>query len=74
MPAPVPYATLLAEFGDHPRARLLAAAKYGSEAQYFQRNQIEGEGSGRSIAWNVMFNDPSWNGGGGDIVDPVPDH
>lgn len=68
MALPKPYAELVAEFGDAPNARLLAAAKYGSEAQYVQFYELEG--GGRSRAWNIAMNDPSWNGAGGDTVDP----
>ncbi|KRR21373.1 hypothetical protein CQ14_06905 [Bradyrhizobium lablabi] len=61
---------MLAEFGDAPNARILAAAKYGSEAQYFERER-EGE---RNFHLNGVLNSPAWNGGGADTVDPISDH
>jgi len=52
-----PYAELVAEFGDSPRARLLAQAKYGSEASYVD-SQINGQLNGRL---NLIFDEPEWN-------------
>jgi hypothetical protein len=72
MALPKPYAELLAEFGDHPRAALLVAAKYGTEAEYLQLHEMDG--GGRAYGWNVAMNNPAWNGGGAETVDPIPDH
>jgi len=69
-----PYAELIAEFlsehVDIDRARIFAAAKYGSEAQYAER-AVQGE---RNFHLNGMLNNPAWNGGGAETVDPISDH
>lgn len=69
-----PYAELIAEFISEnvniDRARILAAAKYGSEAQYAEQ-ALQGE---RNYYLNGRQNSPAWNGGGAETVDPISDH
>jgi hypothetical protein len=72
----IPYIQRLAEFAEFgERARIFAAAKYGSEAQYLE----ESERGERNYHLNGRQNNPEWNaaqGGGapGVIIDPVSDH